>query len=244
MSRKLPVIYVITPTKRRHTQKPDLTRLSNTLRHVPSLHWIVVEDATSRSPLVARVLARSGLPYTHMNIPRPDFCKTGCVARGTEQRNLGLKWLRKNRGPQDSGVVYFADDDNTYDLQLFEEMRYTKRVSVWPVGLIGGRWYERPKVQDGKVVGWYTRFGKRKFSTDMAGFAVSLNLILANPEAKFILKGAKRGRQETDFLNQLTTVEDLEPKANHCTQVLVWHTRTQFAPLNNHVKEKNITMEL
>ncbi|XP_063056407.1 galactosylgalactosylxylosylprotein 3-beta-glucuronosyltransferase 2-like [Engraulis encrasicolus] len=240
---ELPVIYIITPTHRRHTQKADLTRLANTLRQVPSLHWIVVEDATSQSTLVAGVLARSGLPYTHMNVPRPDFCKTGCVARGTEQRNLGMEWLRKNRGPQDSGVVYFADDDNTYDLQLFEEMRYTKHVSVWPVGLIAARWYERPKVRDGKVVGWYTGFGGRKFGTDMAGFAVNLSLILANPQAQFVLKGAKRGMQETDFLRQLTTVQDLEPKANNCTKVLVWHTRTEFAPLYQHVPE-NIVIEV
>ena len=36
---------------------------------------------------------------------------------------------------QIEGVIYFADDDNTYSLDIFEEMRSTKTVSVWPVGI-------------------------------------------------------------------------------------------------------------
>jgi len=43
-----PVIYVITPTYARPVQKAELTRLQNTLKHISSLHWIVVEDADSR----------------------------------------------------------------------------------------------------------------------------------------------------------------------------------------------------
>lgn len=49
--------------------------------------------------------------------------------RGVEQRNEGLRWLREDRraqpgGDNQQGVVYFADDDNTYSLQLFEEVGY------------------------------------------------------------------------------------------------------------------------
>lgn len=36
----------------------------------------------------------------------------------------------------DRGVVYFADDDNTYSLELFDEIRKTKMISMFPVGLI------------------------------------------------------------------------------------------------------------
>lgn len=47
--------------------------------------------------------------------------------RGVEQRNEGLRWLRENGraqlgGINQQGVVYFADDDNTYSLQIFEEV--------------------------------------------------------------------------------------------------------------------------
>ena len=45
---RLPVIFVITPTYARPVQKAELTRLLNTLKHIPSLHWIVVEDADYR----------------------------------------------------------------------------------------------------------------------------------------------------------------------------------------------------
>ncbi len=50
------------------------------------------------------------------------------------------------------------------------QMRSTRGVSVWPVGFVGGRAYERPLVSGGKVVGWYTGWRPdRPFATDMAG---------------------------------------------------------------------------
>ena len=42
--------------------------------------------------------------------------------RGVEQRNLAIDWLREYRGDETTGIVYFGDDDNTYDLQLFKEV--------------------------------------------------------------------------------------------------------------------------
>ena len=59
--------------------------------------------------------------------------------RGFEQRNLGLSWIRAQCGvgtqslltehvlksEECNGVVYFADDDNKYDLRLFEQVRHT-----------------------------------------------------------------------------------------------------------------------
>ena len=34
------------------------------------------------------------------------------------------------------GVVYFADDDNAYDTRLFWEIRKTRMISMFPVGLL------------------------------------------------------------------------------------------------------------
>uniref|UniRef100_A0A8C2BA05 Galactosylgalactosylxylosylprotein 3-beta-glucuronosyltransferase n=1 Tax=Cyprinus carpio TaxID=7962 RepID=A0A8C2BA05_CYPCA len=235
----LPVIYAITPTYSRAVQKAELTRLANTFRQVPQFHWIVVEDSNSHTELVSRFLARSGLRYTHLNVFTPRRFKRTGMPRATEQRNLALGWLRGHLSFKDKGVVFFADDDNTYSLELFEEMRSTRRVSVWPVGLVGGRRYERPLVEKGKVVGWYTGWkADRPFAIDMAGFAVNLQVILSNPRALFKRRGAKPGMQESDFLKQITKVEDLEPKAKNCTQVLVWHTRTEKVNLGNEPKRQ------
>ena len=63
------------------------------------------------------------------------------------QRNEGLFWIRENVARSKKGVIYFADDDNTYDDELFEAMRDTSTVSVWPAGLVGGLMVEKPKVR-------------------------------------------------------------------------------------------------
>ncbi|KAM9718378.1 galactosylgalactosylxylosylprotein 3-beta-glucuronosyltransferase 3 [Menidia menidia] len=234
----LPTIFVITPTYARLVQKAELTRLSQTFLHVPQLHWIVVEDSPQKTALVTDLLMKSGLTYTHLHMltAKDRKLKEGDPSwlkpRGVEQRNEGLRWLRQDReaqlgGDSQQGVVYFADDDNTYSLQLFEEMRSTQLVSVWPVGLVGGMKYERPVVEGGKVVRFHVGWRpSRPFPMDMAGFAVSLKLVLANPEACFDGE-APMGLLESSFLKGLVTMEELEPKADDCTKVLVWHTRTE-----------------
>lgn len=42
----LPTIYFITPTYPRREQIPELTRLGQTLMHVPKIHWIIADDHT------------------------------------------------------------------------------------------------------------------------------------------------------------------------------------------------------
>ena len=49
-------------------------------------------------------------------------------------------------------------------------MRYTEKVSVWPVGLSGGMKFEGPICKDGKVVDWYAVWDRERiFMIDMAG---------------------------------------------------------------------------
>ena len=120
VSSNLPYIYVITPTYTRLVQKAELTRLSQTLRLVPNLHWILVEDSKETTKLVTNLLMQSHLSYTHLAITET---KKDTTKRGVVQRNAGLTWLRANN--KTNGVVYFADDDNTYDVRLFEEVRVT-----------------------------------------------------------------------------------------------------------------------
>lgn len=235
-----PVIYVITPTYTRPVQKAELTRLSQTLMLVNNLHWIVVEDAAKKSMLVENLLARTTLNYTHLLGQTPQKYRKKGASRGVVQRNEALKWLRKNRSEKDKGVVYFADDDNTYNIQIFEEMRSTKEVGVWPVGLVGGLMVERPllNLTTGKVIGWNAVWRPdRVFPIDMAGFAVNLGHIIRRPSAYFSFN-AYGGFLESDFLEKLTTQDHLEPKAENCTQVLVWHTRTEAPKLSEENKIK------
>ncbi|KAM7082793.1 galactosylgalactosylxylosylprotein 3-beta-glucuronosyltransferase 1 [Mycteria americana] len=231
----------------RPVQKAELTRLANTLLHVPNLHWILVEDSQRRTPLITRLLRDTGLNYTHLNVETPRNYKLRGdmrdprIPRGTMQRNLALRWLREtfNKNNSQPGIVYFADDDNTYSLELFEEMRSTRKVSVWPVAFVGGLRYESPKVNAaGKVYGWKTVFDPhRPFAIDMAGFAVNLRLILQRSQAYFKLRGVKGGYQESSLLRELVTLNDLEPKAANCTKILVWHTRTEKPVLVNEGKK-------
>lgn len=113
------------------------------------------------------------------------------------------------------------------------QMRYTRRVSVWPVAFVGGLRYESPKVSPaGKVVGWKTVFDpNRPFAIDMAGFAISIKLILEKPQASFKLEGVKGGYQETSLLKDLVTMDGLEPKAANCTKVSITRDLESTSPL-------------
>ncbi|KAG7302021.1 hypothetical protein JYU34_013473 [Plutella xylostella] len=227
----LPTIYGITPTYARLAQKADLTRLSQTLMLVKNFHWIVIEDAENKTPLVANLLRDSGLKYTHLNIKTEKEKAKKAMASGVEQRNKALEWLRGHlRGLSEEeriGVVYFMDDDNTYALKVFEEMRKINKVGVWPVGIVGGMMVEMPIITNGKVSGFNALWKPfRPFPIDMAGFAVAANLFLEHPEAKFSRK-VQSGFQESVILNYFVKKEDLEPLADNCTKVYVWHTRTQ-----------------
>ncbi|ESP01922.1 hypothetical protein LOTGIDRAFT_138821 [Lottia gigantea] len=243
--KNLPVIYGITPTYTRIEQKAELVRLSHTLLHVPNFHWIIVEDATSKTELVTNFLKSCGLPYTHLLALTPPNYKLKTTdpnwlkPRGVLQRNAALEWLRTNLDSQSKGVVYFMDDDNTYSLQVFKELRNTNKVSVWPVGLSGALRYESPLVKNGKVTGWFTAWKPdRPFPMDMAGFAINLSLFFKYPDAKFSLK-VERGYQESTLLTNMNIkMEDLEPKAKNCNEVIVWHTRTEKTKLKNEDKLK------
>lgn len=77
-----------------------------------------------------------GIPYTHIASPMPDIYRTfSSIPRGVANRRAAINWIRQNG--KKPAVMYFGDDDNTFDLKLFDEIRYTKRVSMFPVGLIG-----------------------------------------------------------------------------------------------------------
>jgi len=50
-------------------------RLSNTFRLVNNFHWIIVEDSEIKTSLVANLLYKSNLNYTHLAIGTPTEWK-------------------------------------------------------------------------------------------------------------------------------------------------------------------------
>uniref|UniRef100_A0A915PSU9 Galactosylgalactosylxylosylprotein 3-beta-glucuronosyltransferase n=1 Tax=Setaria digitata TaxID=48799 RepID=A0A915PSU9_9BILA len=125
-------IIVITPTYLRLARLADMTRLSQTLMHINQLIWIVVEDAKHISLPVKQLLDRSRLQYYYFAIKRrPDM-----PARGWTGRDAGLKFVRERFASLgNNAVVFFADDDNTYDIRLFNHyIRNVDKIGVWAVG--------------------------------------------------------------------------------------------------------------
>ncbi|KAI6224161.1 Galactosylgalactosylxylosylprotein 3-beta-glucuronosyltransferase [Aphelenchoides besseyi] len=210
-------IFVITPT------------LTQTLMHISNLFWIVIEDGNSTVPTVERMLNRSGINFTYLHTTN----KFGLPRRGWAQRNYGLQHIRENYANYShGGVVYFADDDNSYDLRLFNDyIRNVTTIGVWAVGLSGMAKVEAPHVENGVITKWDVIYNpRRKFATDMAGFAVHLGLIV-NSNASF-------GRQcigkdpENCFLQQFKlSASEAEPFGydSDPREVLVWHTKTSFS---------------
>lgn len=242
---ELPIIYVITPTYSRREQVADITRLAHTLLHVDNVIWVVAEDSQECSGLVEKMLQRFGMPYAHMTSPMPNiYRKDRYKPRGVASRRAGLKWVLKHHNDNDGkGIVYFADDDNTYDLALFDEIRKTERVSVLPVGFVGGQGISSPVVENGKVIGFTDDwFAGRKFPVDMAGFAVSVDFVTVRTNASMPYWA---GYEEDVFLQTLgVDLADLEPLASQCTEVLVWHTKTVKVPqpkiMANHYEHSNL----
>ena len=124
-------LFLITPTYARFTQQADLVRLSYTLKHVKNVHWIVVEDSETQTKIVRKVLKDSNIIHTQLNIKTRKDLQLGendprwKKHRGVDQRNHALEWIRLNIGANRKGVVYFADDDNTYHLELFSEVQFS-----------------------------------------------------------------------------------------------------------------------
>ena len=102
-------------------------------------------------------------------------------------------------------------------------MRWTKRVSVWPVGLSGRARWAGPVVENGTVARFHTNWAVGRYMPlDMAGFAINLKVLLKDkPKVLFNMK-ARIGYLEPDFLQSLGAVRnELEPLAENCTKVCV-----------------------
>ncbi|CAL4147697.1 unnamed protein product, partial [Meganyctiphanes norvegica] len=187
--------------------------------NVANVVWIVSEDAAAPTPQVLQYLNESSLQSVYLKARMPEkYQSVKNKPRGVANRLAGLQWIRDNAK---DGVFYFADDDNTYDVRLFEEMRWTKGVSMFPVGLVTKLAVSTPIVKNGGVVGFYDGWiAKRKFPIDMAGFAVNVQYLLERPKATMPYKV---GYEEDGFMISLgIKPKDIEPLALNCTKFDVY----------------------
>ena len=149
--------------------------------HIKDTYLSQITDHVNMHNITGTITAEMPKKYRKQKGPKP---------RGVAGRNEAIRWIVEN--VEGDGVMYFADDDNTYDLRLFEEVgneltntsttfditmqiRATRTVSFFPVGLVGNLGVSSPIVRDGKIVGFFDGWiGNRVFAVDMAGFAVNI----------------------------------------------------------------------
>ena len=214
-----PTVYVITPTYERSSQRPDVTRLAQTLMLVNDVHWILVEDSPKKTVFIQNLLKDMRKKYTHLNVVTSSMT----YLRGMHQRNAGLKWLLAENITD--GVIYFADDDNSYDRRLFDDIRTTEKVGMFPVGNFDSV-LSTPVVKNGRLVDFADPWiATRKWPIDMAVFCVNIRFWRERGSPLFTTRTP--GYQETSFLTSLNlTRSEVEPKAKNATEIWAWHTKT------------------
>ncbi|XP_063724203.1 galactosylgalactosylxylosylprotein 3-beta-glucuronosyltransferase 1-like [Symsagittifera roscoffensis] len=228
-------LFVVTPTYNRITQLPDMLRMKQSFLLLDNVVWIVIEDSGCRHSEVYELIKDFPLLiYINQKLSGAP----SSYNKGAQQRNLAIKLLQSHFSSYHNSVVYFADDDNTYNSMLLPRLFKTKNISVFNVGLINED-VEGPVSNDqGNFVNWRTRYpGKffnkeRKFCIDMAGFAVSVKQLI-DSNALFDPKGV-RGYLETDFLEMFPIqLHELEVLTFSISEIVAWHTRTSYMIANH-----------
>ena len=110
--------------------------------------------------------------------------------------------------------------NNRYDLRLFKEIRWTKKISIFPVGLIGYTQgvsfpiiankadkasshdtFNAQNRNDCEVIGFSDAWwGNRKYPVDMAGFAVNVDFLSSRPSHEMPFRVTK---EEDGFFERI-----------------------------------------
>jgi hypothetical protein len=114
------LLIVITPTRARASQAYYLSRLGQTLRLVrPPVLWVVVE-AGKPTPEAALALRHTAVMHRYVGCCEKLNASSSVVDYRSHQMNAGLEVVENHRL---DGVVYFADEEGVYSLQLFDRLR-------------------------------------------------------------------------------------------------------------------------
>uniref|UniRef100_A0A0A9GNL3 Glycosyltransferases n=1 Tax=Arundo donax TaxID=35708 RepID=A0A0A9GNL3_ARUDO len=234
-------LIVVTATSVRPHQAYYLNRLAYVLKNVsPPLLWIVAEWPY-QSRETAEILRSSGVMYRHLicnrnttNIRKIIVC----------QKNNAIFHIKKHRL---DGIVHFADEEQAYSVDLFEEMRKIRRFGTWPVATHVETKYrvvlEGPLCRGNQVTGWHTnqrRGVARRFPIGFSGFSFN-STILWDPqrwnsptlESIILHSGGRGGLQESRFIEKLVADESqMEGLADNCTRIMVWNFDLEPPGLN------------
>ena len=195
----IPDFYMITPTYTRVTQQSDLTNIiQSAVLSDLNIQLIIVEDTDNKHPsaVVQDLAHQFSFPKTRTNITLLQCAsstkKWNKRMRGVGQRNAALEWVSKHQ-KNESAMVYFGDDDNTYSYKLFHEFVTVGRdddkesLGVLPVGMIQREESTNFTVEckDRRVINFHAAWlPGRLFAMDMAGFAFKVKALL-DTEARF-----------------------------------------------------------
>jgi len=208
-------IILVTPTYKNPKRVFFIGECIKVFSNIQNLIWILCEDADGIDNEINEMLSKSGITYKYLSFgPTKD--------KGNEQRNFCYEYIVNNNI---NGIIYNADDDNEYDIKLFDEIKKTKNISIFPVGNLGGpTGIERPIIQNGKILYWDADWCSRRFPIDMGGFAFNSKYLYKKKlENKKLWDHCGLGG-ESEFINYITNSdEDLEFLCDNCNVCYVWH---------------------
>ena len=154
-------LILVTPTYNNPKRILFIQECIHKFSQIKDLTWILCEDGDTIDDTVNELLLKSKIDYHYFSFgPTKD--------KGNEQRNVCYEYIVNNNI---NGIIYNADDDNEYNLLLFDEIKKTKNISIFPVGNLGPNGIERPILENGKIKYWDAGWTTRRFPIDMAGFA-------------------------------------------------------------------------
>lgn len=189
--------------------------IKNIFSKINNYTWIIVEDGIKTDDYLSKMLQESGVNHSYLHY---GPTRSG----GNAQRNFALEYIHDYNI---DGIVYNLDDDNLYDLKLFDEIRKIKKISIFPVH----GWNrdkndpEKPILDSNNNFKSWNSSWQRKYSTDMGGFAFRSSLLknIKKPFWTYI----EHGGGESEFIDRLVTnVNDIEFNlCNNCNNYYVSH---------------------
>jgi len=89
--------------------------------------WLVCEDANAPNVNLLAYLNSTGLNYEYYLSKMPQkYANKKAKPKGVANRNRGMERLLELEDELEA-VFYFADDDNAYNVRLFEEVSENSR---------------------------------------------------------------------------------------------------------------------